>query len=644
MRAHRHDYPTVRPNLLPVSTATSTMYCKVTAPVFALLAALSCNAQSEFPGAGELAAQLAAMENQTGRCLVTKFEVSTLPLVANGEESGVQSAAPIEHIEYDWSSADPLLFTSRTNLLHPDKPSTSVSFWNGNELRTRSADQKAMKVEASPAVVRDLDCIFVFNCCRGPSLANRIMPLSELFRHQPDVSPLLKGDDLFYSFRQGGGLTTVEVAVRASNPVLVNSITVESRDAPAADPSHRIRYSVEEWADFDGVVLPRVAYRDVWTFAQPALSIRAPHGTFQRMVLRRHSARLRPADECQFDLEPHLEETIVDVRSKLVYKLGEAEINLDGHRFSIRPLADILDPASLTVLAPLADEQKDQPPSNETPGSPGTRRLLIGTLAFGMTTSFLIAWRHRRERKKSWTAIACALALSVIACSFMFAGDDAPAPSKSALSPTILEGALSHDFGDIMFRPPRVDASHVFRVTNVTDEPVTVEEVRTSCGCTAATISKRLLNPGESADLPVTLSFSQPGRRSESVWLALNESRMARLTIAGAAVAPNAAWCTHKSVHLGDGKPHAVTVIYTNEADEPAPPVPIVSAPLDVHVEIGEWVLVHASDRESARKARWHLPLTITGSRPVRFDDRIEFTLPSHPPMSIYLSGWPWRE
>ncbi len=75
------------------------------------------------------------------------------------------------------------------------------------------------------------------------------------------------------------------------------------------------------------------------------------------------------------------------------------------------------------------------------------------------------------------------------------------------------------DFEETRITPPVVlgdtSATAVFRFTNTYDHPVKVEEVRTSCGCTAAdTDAGKTYGPGESGAITLKFDFgSRSGRQ-----------------------------------------------------------------------------------------------------------------------------------
>jgi len=57
------------------------------------------------------------------------------------------------------------------------------------------------------------------------------------------------------------------------------------------------------------------------------------------------------------------------------------------------------------------------------------------------------------------------------------------------------------DFGQV-YQGEKV--SHTFRFSNLGDEPLHIEKVRTSCGCTAALLSEMEIPPGEGGEIETT--------------------------------------------------------------------------------------------------------------------------------------------
>ena len=92
----------------------------------------------------------------------------------------------------------------------------------------------------------------------------------------------------------------------------------------------------------------------------------------------------------------------------------------------------------------------------------------------------------------------------------------------SAQEQQIIEIAeKTHDFGTIKEEDGRV--THVFTFKNVTDGPLTIKNVRASCGCTTPAWSREPIAPGAEAQITVTYNASgRPGAFHKSVTVTLS--------------------------------------------------------------------------------------------------------------------------
>ena len=92
----------------------------------------------------------------------------------------------------------------------------------------------------------------------------------------------------------------------------------------------------------------------------------------------------------------------------------------------------------------------------------------------------------------------------------------------------------TYDFGVIKEEDGRV--SHVFTFKNVTEGPLTIKNVRASCGCTTPAWSKEPIASGKQAQITVTYNASgRPGAFHKSVTVTLIPSlRCSTLTVSPA--------------------------------------------------------------------------------------------------------------
>lgn len=79
----------------------------------------------------------------------------------------------------------------------------------------------------------------------------------------------------------------------------------------------------------------------------------------------------------------------------------------------------------------------------------------------------------------------------------------------------------TYDFGTIKEEEGRV--SHVFTLKNVTEGPLTIKNVRASCGCTTPAWSREPIAPEAEAQITVTYNASgRPGAFHKSVTVTLS--------------------------------------------------------------------------------------------------------------------------
>lgn len=77
---------------------------------------------------------------------------------------------------------------------------------------------------------------------------------------------------------------------------------------------------------------------------------------------------------------------------------------------------------------------------------------------------------------------------------------------------------------------------HVFKFSNVGDQPLVISKVKSSCGCTAALVSEKELAPGASGEVSVTFDSTRfSGKVSKTVYLYTNDTvnRMVQLHLSG---------------------------------------------------------------------------------------------------------------
>ena len=105
----------------------------------------------------------------------------------------------------------------------------------------------------------------------------------------------------------------------------------------------------------------------------------------------------------------------------------------------------------------------------------------------------------------------------------MFAGLIMSAPVSAATWADRMFADLSKDFGSVPRGPALV---HHFRITNNTQEPVNISNVRVSCGCTSAHAVKTFLQPGETTSIHASMDTTRfHGAKSVTIFVTFDRPR-----------------------------------------------------------------------------------------------------------------------
>ncbi len=101
----------------------------------------------------------------------------------------------------------------------------------------------------------------------------------------------------------------------------------------------------------------------------------------------------------------------------------------------------------------------------------------------------------------------------------------------AAVEPIEWLGPATHDFGDIIAGEP---VTYQFEFRNNTDEPLLIENVRTSCGCTSGDWENKPVLPDSIGKVDIEYDARSNGYFRKSIKVYFNNRRGAhRLWIAG---------------------------------------------------------------------------------------------------------------
>ena len=151
---------------------------------------------------------------------------------------------------------------------------------------------------------------------------------------------------------------------------------------------------------------------------------------------------------------------------------------------------------------------------------------------------------------------------------------------SQVVGPKISTQQASYDFGSI---PAGEKVSHDFIIYNTGDDTLVINDVRASCGCTAAKPEKNNLLPGESAKINVQFNtYGRSGQQQKYVYVSSNDKNTPELRLSFTANITESKNLSNKSVgprlkfdnmshdfgKITEGKVVDWTVNFKNEGDK----------------------------------------------------------------------------
>ncbi|MEM7395294.1 MAG: DUF1573 domain-containing protein, partial [Verrucomicrobiota bacterium] len=119
-------------------------------------------------------------------------------------------------------------------------------------------------------------------------------------------------------------------------------------------------------------------------------------------------------------------------------------------------------------------------------------------------------------------------------CAALLLAGTARAEDKAKLKPTEAKPKIVceepvFEFGK---RPNTEEVLHSFTIRNDGDAPLELKGVKTSCGCTAAKLKEKIIPPGKSTEISVTVSLKgRRGGQSKSATVKSNDPVKPNLTL-----------------------------------------------------------------------------------------------------------------
>ncbi|MCH8165585.1 MAG: DUF1573 domain-containing protein [Planctomycetes bacterium] len=185
----------------------------------------------------------------------------------------------------------------------------------------------------------------------------------------------------------------------------------------------------------------------------------------------------------------------------------------------------------------------------------------------------------------------------------------------------LLAGGHHHAFGIVDLADKPVTLEHSFVLTNRTSRTIKIENIKTSCGCTVASHSADILEPGGSAQITAKLTLSTDGRKKARIYLDCGDRGVEVLRLEAVARRLQRLLALRETVILEPGRPVERTIIYLDYDSNDQPPPPRITAPPGLRAEFTQWTQVKRRQRTKALPARWRGTVQIEQLAPTLPDD-----------------------
>ncbi len=174
----------------------------------------------------------------------------------------------------------------------------------------------------------------------------------------------------------------------------------------------------------------------------------------------------------------------------------------------------------------------------------------------------------------------------------------------------------------------RGEAAHVFHLRNAGREPVTILDVRSSCGCTAASAAESIIEPGDPVAIEAAMHLDRPGVREAEVFIHFDDERVQTLTLEAVGRSRFPLRAEPHRVVVMEERPLTVRVIAEVE-DGDAQPMLEVDAPAGIEAELVRWSKWRDADSARQVPAMWSgaVRVSVVDDGALEEDAAIELTL-----------------
>jgi len=178
-----------------------------------------------------------------------------------------------------------------------------------------------------------------------------------------------------------------------------------------------------------------------------------------------------------------------------------------------------------------------------------------------------------------------------------------------------LEGDTHKDFGKVSFEQGPHVLEHVFALRNTSSDSFQVMKFGSTCGCTQATGSGMIVEPGEELLIPITLRLTQSGHKEGRVTVYFREGGSIDLNVEAWADPQRTFRVNHQRIRLRKPSGRGSVKVAVESWEKPEP-LSVVASP-DLIAEFLGWEKIRAGNREKGQVPEWSGHVAVEGVKGV---------------------------
>jgi hypothetical protein len=425
---------------------------------------------------------------------------------------------------------------------------------------------------------------------------------------------------------------------------------------------HEARYEVTSWRDFGHGKQPHIV-------RLASLVARGKDADRQAALQRVQIVELESgffddsvsADSMGFPV-PGEGWTLKSPDLRTVATIGERTMRINGVQFPtanvILGFEDILDGTVATqpvIPSPLLNNAAiiapDAPPDmvQQVPDvEERSHKILFVGLTLWTAIGIILVWLALRTQRSGFRMAAVATLASGVACLAFVIRYEASNPRLEAKGMTLASsGSIAYqdeyDFGRFQWAGAETIEKFEVELYNTSSAPVRIDKVATSCGCTRAIPRTMIIEPGKSVVFDVSIKYSSPGKRTESIRILAADEEVVSIAITATPTTEIFSIALEHSIDLQPSMPSAVHVFLATKDDVQQPAGLTIDLPDGVDANPQPWSTFHRADPEAGvDMARWVSVVELTAHRSMQRTDYARFYYEGQLVQKVCLGNWPW--